>query len=171
MHLACQTPLFFASASVVESYRCECRNLHHGRDRRKTLRRYVANRYYHEQNQLVAPGVGNSCATVAEPLTPGVAGDKLLPGGTACTTRSCHMSGRGGAFGLAGERSSPVRRPAPPPVLMEMCLRERSYWLLSAAARAFSKNIPATGPGRRVRSKQACRPIGVPPSSSGRTRR
>src|ERR1035437_1678444 len=91
MHLACQTPLFFASASAVESYRCECGVLRHPLRCRLSLRRYVANRYHPQQNQMIAPGGGNPCAPVAEPLTSGVPGDTLLAGATACATRSCRM--------------------------------------------------------------------------------
>src|ERR1039458_232895 len=101
MHLACQTPLFFAPASAVESYRCECGVLHHPMCCRFSLRRYVANRYHPQQNQMIAPGVGNSCAPVAEPLTSGVPGDKLLAGGAACATRSCRMRCCGGHALLA----------------------------------------------------------------------
>ena len=127
---------------------------------RFSLRRYVANRYHPQPNQMVTCGVGNSCAPVAEPLTPGVPGDKLLAGGTACATRSCrhawlwvgHALAR---FSLPGERNSPVRRPAPP--LVSRC-------------KGTKQAHPGHGAGRRVRSKQTCRPIGVPPSSSGRTR-
>ena len=69
MHLSCQTAVFFAPVSVVESYRYMCRLLHHLEERREFPHGAVANLHHPLQNQCLTPGVGKSNPPVAKPRT------------------------------------------------------------------------------------------------------
>src|ERR1035441_7639623 len=69
MQLECQMPPFFTSLSVVESCRCECRDLQRHSACRKTQQLYVANLHDPLWNHNVTPAVVESHAPVAQSIT------------------------------------------------------------------------------------------------------